>query len=63
MVLRVTQRNRATRDMISAINRLFSHRRKTVRSILKEFGVEYESSQRLDELADEEIVRIAETIR
>jgi 16S rRNA (adenine1518-N6/adenine1519-N6)-dimethyltransferase len=49
--------------MVSAINRLFSHRRKTVRNILKEFGVEYEGSQRLDELTDEEIVRIAETIR
>ena len=63
VVLRVTQRNRATRGMVSAINRLFSHRRKTVRNILKGFGVEYEGSQRLDELTDEEIVRIAETIR
>ena len=62
VVMRITQRNRATAGLVSALNLLFSQRRKTVQSILKRLGSEGGDGRRLEEMPDEEIIRIARNI-
>ena len=61
VILLLRQRRRVTQEMIRAVNELFAQRRKTVRSMLRQLGVRSEDDRRLDELASEEIIRIAGT--
>ena len=44
------------------INKIFSYKRKKISNILKQFGIEDSSDQRLDDLSTKEIVEIAKKI-
>ncbi len=62
VVLRLTQRHTLGRDVIRAVNLMFSYRRKTVSNILKRFGMHSSVRKRLDELSGDEIIRLGRQI-
>lgn len=62
VVLELTRKKLLSRELISAVNKLFSYRRKTLSNILKQFGLEMESDKRLDDLNGDEIIKIAKQI-
>jgi len=51
-----------SKELISTVNKIFSYRRKTLQNILKQFGLNITSKQRLDELSGDEIIKIAQKI-
>lgn len=61
-VLRLVKRNTVPADVIRAVNRMYSYRRKTIQNILGQFGASCDDQRRLEELSAEEIVRIARRI-
>lgn len=62
VVLSIKHKRNLPLDMIHAVNKLFSYRRKTLQNILKQFAVVSNSKQRLDELDGDEIIKIAQQI-
>jgi 16S rRNA (adenine1518-N6/adenine1519-N6)-dimethyltransferase len=41
---------------------MFSYRRKTIQNVLKQFGINSTSKERLDDLSGDEIIKIAKKI-
>ncbi len=62
VVLRLTKRHQISKNIIETVNRLFSYRRKTIHNVAKQFGLSIDSNQRLEDLTDEEIVKLAKKI-
>ena len=62
VLLRILKKTTISKVLIHTINRMFSYRKKTVKNILKEFGMQTTINKRLDELSDAEIIRIAKEI-
>ena len=62
VVLRLMRKKQVSAEMIESVNKLFSHRRKTVGNILKKFGKKLQSDKRLEELSGEEIIKLAKQI-
>ncbi|MFB5597490.1 MAG: ribosomal RNA small subunit methyltransferase A [Nitrosopumilaceae archaeon] len=62
VVLELTRKNQVSKELIAAVNNLFSYRRKTLQNILKQFGQDIESDKRLDDLNGDEIIKIAKQI-
>lgn len=61
-VMFLKQEKTISREMIAAVNRLFSYRRKTVGNIARQFGLAINSDKRLEDLPDSEIIEIAKEI-
>ena len=62
IVLRLTKTHQIPKDIINAVNRLFSYRRKTIHNIGKEFGIQIDSNKRLEDLTNGEIIKLAKQI-
>ena len=62
VILRITKKTIMDKKLVSTINEIFSYRRKTVKNILKQFGLESESGKRVDDLTGDEIVNLAKQI-
>jgi len=62
VVLELTRKKSASKELILTVNKLFSYRRKTLRNILKQFGKNIKSDKRLDDLSGDEIIKIAKQI-
>ncbi len=62
VVLKIEKRNNLDKDLIKIINKIFSYKRKKISNILKQFGIENSSDQRLEDLSTEEIVNLAKKI-
>ena len=62
VVLKIKHKKILERDLIKIINKIFSYKRKKISNILKQFGIESKSEQRLEELSIEEIVDLAKKI-
>lgn len=62
VVLRLKKKKPISKELIIIVNKLFSYKRKTLKSIMKKFGLESTSNKRLDELTGEEIIKIAHQI-
>ena len=62
IVLSLKHKRNLSLDVIHNVNRLFSYRRKTLQNILKQFDIDSNSKQRLDELDGDEIIKIAQQI-
>ncbi len=62
IVLRLTKTHQISKDLIKAINRIFSYRRKTIHNIGKEFGISVDSNKRLEDLTNGEIIKLAKQI-
>ena len=64
VILKLTQKNTIKNELIQTINKIFSYRRKTVKNILKQFGVvdKYVIDKRVDDLSEDEIINLANQI-
>lgn len=62
VVIRLDQKRKVTKEMVHKVNNLFSYKRKTIRHIARQFGVQIDSDRRLQDLSDGEIVEIANKI-
>ena len=64
VILRITQKNTMRNELIQTINKIFSYRRKTVKNILKQFGIVEQSiiDKRVDDLSGDEIINLANHI-
>ena len=62
VVLRLDCKHRIPKSLVSAVNKLFSYRRKTIHNVAKQFGISIDSNQRLDDLAYGEIIKLAKQI-
>jgi len=62
-MIKLHQMRQMSGEVSGAINLLFSSRRKTLRGALRKFGIVSESTERLENIASEEIVKIAESIQ
>lgn len=62
MILKLTQKKVVKKELINAVNLIFSFRRKTLHNICEKFGIENDSDKRLDDLTGEEIIKIAKKI-
>ena len=62
VVLRLTPKKQITKTLIDSVEKLFSHRRKTISNIAKSFGKSIQSDKRLEELAPDEIIKIAKQL-
>ncbi len=62
VILGITKRGSLDEEQIQTINRIFSYRRKTVKNVLRQFGLDSTECQRIDDLSGDEIVGIANRI-
>ncbi|MFB5645941.1 MAG: rRNA adenine N-6-methyltransferase family protein, partial [Nitrosopumilaceae archaeon] len=62
VVLKLKSKNVVSKGLIKTVNKFFSYRRKTIQNILKQFGIENNSTKRLEELDGDEIIKIAKQI-
>lgn len=62
VVLKIITKNNLSKELIQAINKIFSYRRKTVKNILKQFNKESDIDKRVDDLSGEEIISLANQI-
>jgi len=62
VVLFLTQKKIVPKTVILTVNRMFSYRRKTIQNVLKQFGINSTSKERLDDLSGDEIIKIAKKI-
>ena len=62
VVIFLTQKKMVSKTIISTVNRMFSYRRKTIQNVLKQFGINSTSKERLDDLDGDEIIKIAKKI-
>ena len=63
ILLKIKQKNTLERKTIQTINKIFSYRRKTVKNILRQFGIDSEDTKRIDDLTGDEIVELARRIQ
>ena len=63
VVLKIKQKVNLDKKTIQTINKIFSYRRKTVKNILKQFGIDSENDKRVDDLLGDEIVELARQIQ
>ncbi len=61
-VIKLTRKKTVSKELIKAVNKLFSYRRKTLQNVLKQVGKSIESNKRIDELTGDEIIKIAKQI-
>ncbi|MDE1815801.1 MAG: ribose ABC transporter permease [Thaumarchaeota archaeon] len=62
VVIGIKCRKKIPKEVLLAVNKLFSFKRKTIRNIAKQFGLEIDSDKRLEDLSDGEIIGIAKKI-
>jgi 16S rRNA (adenine1518-N6/adenine1519-N6)-dimethyltransferase len=62
IVLKLVPKKQITQDLVDSVEKLFSHRRKTITNIAKSFGKSIQSDKRLEELNPDEIIKIAKQI-
>jgi len=59
VVLEISQKKQISVDIVRAVHRLFSFRRKTLRQIGKQVGITIDSDKRLEDFSAREIMEIA----
>ena len=62
VVLEITQNYVVSKELIKTINKIFSYRRKTIQNIAKNFDTTIKSDRRLDEMDNNEIIKLAKKI-
>ncbi len=62
VVIYLKQKRKVSKDLLSAVNKLFSYKRKTIRNIARQFGLDVDSDKRLEDISDGEIIDIAKKI-
>jgi 16S rRNA (adenine1518-N6/adenine1519-N6)-dimethyltransferase len=62
VVIGMKHKKKISKEVLSSINKLFSFKRKTIRNIARQFGLEIDSDKRLEDISDGEIIDIAKKI-
>lgn len=62
IILRIRYKKLVTKEMIEAVNILFSSRRKKLVNVFKKFDLDMDDERRIDELPGDEIIKIAKKI-
>lgn len=62
VVISLVQKQVLSDQIVRTVNKLFSFKRKTIRSIGKKMGLEIDSDKRLEEMPEDEIIEIAKRI-
>ena len=62
VILQITQNYMVPKELIETINKLFSYRRKTIQNIAKNFGITIKSNNRLEDMNNNEIIKLAKKI-
>ncbi|WP_101476637.1 16S rRNA (adenine(1518)-N(6)/adenine(1519)-N(6))-dimethyltransferase RsmA [Candidatus Nitrosotalea bavarica] len=62
VVISLVQKQVLSKQIVQNVNKLFSFKRKTIRSIGKKMGLEIDSDKRLEEMHEGEIIEIAKRI-
>jgi len=62
VILQITQNYMVTKGLIETVNKLFSYRRKTIQNIAKNFGITIKSDSRLEDIDNNEIIKLAKKI-
>jgi 16S rRNA (adenine1518-N6/adenine1519-N6)-dimethyltransferase len=62
VVISLVQKHVLSDQIVKTVNKLFSFKRKTIRSIGKKMGIEIDSDKRLEEIPEDEIIEIAKRI-
>lgn len=63
VIICLIQKQVLSSEIVRDVNKLFSFKRKTVRSIGKKVGLEIDSDKRLEEIPESEIIEIAKRIK
>jgi len=63
VIISVIQKQVLSDEIVRAVNKLFSFKRKTMRNIGKKVGLEIDSDKRLEEIPTSEIIEIAKRIK
>ncbi len=63
VALKIKQRANLDKKTIQTINKIFSYRRKTVKNVLSQFGVDSKSDKRVDDLSGDELIELAKQIQ
>ena len=62
VIIEIKQHHIIAKELIEIVNKLFSYRRKTIQNIAKNFGIKVKSEMRLEEMSNDEIIRLAKKI-
>lgn len=62
VIIYLEPKQKISEDIIMAVNKLFSFKRKTVRNVARQFNLTIDSDKRLEDLSDGEIIDIAKKI-
>ena len=62
VVLKLVPKKKLSKKLITLVNQLFSYKRKKIQNIYKQFGKEFKSDKRLEDLSGDEIIEIAKQI-
>jgi 16S rRNA (adenine1518-N6/adenine1519-N6)-dimethyltransferase len=62
VVLKLIQKKKISKKLITIVNRLFSYKRKKIQNIYKQFGKDVKSDKRLEDLSGDQIIEIAKQI-
>lgn len=62
VVISLVQKQILSEQIVKTVNKSFSYKRKTIRSIGKKMGFEIDSDKRLEEMSEGEIIEIAKRI-
>ena len=62
VILQITQNHTITKELIETINKIFSYKRKTIQNIAKNFGITIKSDRRLEDLDNNEIIKLAKKV-
>lgn len=62
VIIYLEPKQKISEDIIMAVNKLFSFKRKTVRNVARQFDLTIDSDKRLEDLSDGEIIDIAKKV-
>ena len=62
-IMLFTRKSSFSKELIQSVNLIFSFRRKKIQNIGKQLGLKIKSEQRLEEMSNNEIIKLAKKIR
>ena len=62
VIMIITQKHRLSSEIIEIVNKLFSYKRKKIQNIAKNLGVTIKSEKRLEDMNNDEIIKLANKV-
>tara|TARA_B100000029_G_scaffold365765_1_gene359110 strand:+ start:3428 stop:4132 length:705 start_codon:yes stop_codon:yes gene_type:complete len=63
VIMMFSRKSTISKELIQSVNLLFSFRRKKIQNIAKQLGLEIKSDMRLEDMSNNEIIKLAEKIK